>query len=75
MKPVSQQTPTFFDMLNCIQNMTGPGRPGREQQASLTALAAAGLAWDYPTLLSGILKSSSLLQDLRDVGLSPVVRA
>ncbi|KAF2225413.1 hypothetical protein BDZ85DRAFT_66368 [Elsinoe ampelina] len=26
--------------------MTAPGRPGRENQASLTAMAASGLGWD-----------------------------
>jgi len=52
--------------LNCDQNMTGLGRPGRENQASLTALAAVGLGWDYPTLLLKILESSSSLHDLRN---------
>lgn len=47
--------------------MTGPGRPGREDQASLTALAASEYGWDYPTLLSRILESSSTLQDLRSI--------
>lgn len=47
--------------------MTGPGRPGREDQASLTALAAAGLGWEYPELLAKILESSSTLYDLRNV--------
>lgn len=45
--------------------MTGPGRPGREDQASLTALAAEGLGWDYPRLLLSILESAILLADLR----------
>jgi hypothetical protein len=49
--------------------MTGPGRAGREDQASLTALAAAGIGWDYPTLLSYILESSSTLYVLRSVEL------
>jgi len=59
--------------LNCDQNMTGPGRPGRENQASLTALAAAGLGWDYPTLLLKILESSCSLRDLRTVTSSYIV--
>jgi len=58
--------------LNGDQNMTGPGRPGRENQASLTALAAAGLGWDYPTLLLKILESSSSLRDLRNTAISHV---
>jgi len=45
--------------------MTGPGRPGREGQASLSAMAATRLGWDYPMLLRQILDSSSLLRDLR----------
>ncbi|KAF2650452.1 glutathione synthetase ATP-binding domain-like protein [Lophiostoma macrostomum CBS 122681] len=54
-------------------NMTGPGRPGREDQASLTGLAASGLGWDYPSLLKSILQSASTLQDLRTATL-PVNR-
>lgn len=45
--------------------MTGPGRKGRENQASLTAMAAAGIGWDYPRLLTEILASSKSLQELR----------
>ena len=48
--------------------MTGPGRKGRENQASLTALAAEGIGWDYPTLLRKILESSSSLHHLRNLG-------
>ncbi|KAK7524459.1 hypothetical protein IWZ03DRAFT_391945 [Phyllosticta citriasiana] len=40
----------LFD-INMRPNMTGPGRPGREDQASLCALAASGLGWDYAKLL------------------------
>ena len=47
--------------------MTGPGRPGRENQAILTAIAAIGIVWDYPTLLSNILESSSAVDRLRSV--------
>ncbi|KAF2014984.1 glutathione synthetase ATP-binding domain-like protein [Aaosphaeria arxii CBS 175.79] len=54
----------LFD-INMKPNMTGPGRPGRDDQASLTLLAAAGLGWDYPRLLSEMLKSSSSLRVLR----------
>jgi hypothetical protein len=45
--------------------MTGPGRPGRENQASLTALAAERLGWDYPTLLRNILGTARTLEELR----------
>ena len=45
--------------------MTGPGRPGREAQASLTALAAAQLGWDYPRLLLEMLSAAVPLQQMR----------
>jgi len=45
--------------------MTGPGRPGRENQASLTAMAADALGWDYPALLRHMLDSASSLEKLR----------
>lgn len=47
----------IFDV-NMKPNMTGPGRPGREDQASLTALAAEGVGWDYAELLKEILKGA-----------------
>ncbi len=53
--------------------MTGPGRPGREDQACLTELAAAGLGSDYEGLLWEMLGSVVNLRELRsmevDVGL------
>jgi hypothetical protein len=48
-------------------NMTGPGRPGRDDQASLSAIAAAELGWDYPRLLMEMLGSAQLLRRLRDM--------
>ncbi|KAK3200933.1 hypothetical protein GRF29_213g480159 [Pseudopithomyces chartarum] len=56
----------LFDV-NMKPNMTGPGRKGRENQASLTALAAEGIGWDYPTLLREILESSRTLHALRNL--------
>lgn len=47
--------------------MTGHGRPGREDQASLTLLAANGLGWDYKELLRRILGTSSSLKVLRSL--------
>jgi len=47
--------------------MTGPGRPGRDQQASLTAIAAAQLGWDYPRLLLEMLTAAVLLHDMREI--------
>lgn len=49
--------------------MTGPGRPGRDDQASLTLMAGSGLGWDYPELLAQILKTAKPLGFLR--GLNP----
>ena len=56
----------MFD-INMKPNMTGPGRPGREEQASLTAMAAANLGWDYATLLKNVLGSAKTLEHLRGV--------
>ncbi|KAI3528316.1 fungal specific transcription factor domain-containing protein [Colletotrichum filicis] len=58
----------LFDV-NMKPNMTGPGRPGRDDQASLTLLAAEALGWDYPELLRQVLNTSSTLKTLR--GLKP----
>ncbi|CAN9408785.1 unnamed protein product [Alternaria alternata] len=69
----SESSPFALFDVNMKPNMTGPGRPGREQQASLTALAATGLGWDYPTLLLKILGSSTPLHDLRDDRLLPSI--
>lgn len=49
--------------------MTGPGRPGREKQASLTAMSAAALGWTYPTLLRNLLGTACSLEKLRTVQL------
>ncbi|KAJ9130516.1 Glutathione synthetase ATP-binding domain-like protein [Pleurostoma richardsiae] len=54
----------LFDV-NMKPNMTGPGRPGRDDQASLTLLAAAALGWDYRELLKRILGTSSTLRTLK----------
>ncbi len=47
----------LFD-INLKPNMTGPGRPGRSDQQSLTALAAANLGWTYKELLLNILNNA-----------------
>lgn len=44
----------LFD-LNMKPNMTGPGRPGRDNQDCLSALAARADGWHYPDLLSAML--------------------
>ncbi|KAL2822411.1 glutathione synthetase ATP-binding domain-like protein [Aspergillus granulosus] len=54
----------LFD-INMKPNMTGPGRPGREDQASLTAIAAAAMGWNYGTLLENILAGAQPLSVFR----------
>ena len=44
----------LFDV-NLKPNMTGPGRPGRDRQDSLTALAARALGWEYADLIRNLL--------------------
>ncbi|PYH49578.1 glutathione synthetase ATP-binding domain-like protein [Aspergillus saccharolyticus JOP 1030-1] len=55
----------IFD-INMKPNMTGPGRPGREDQASLCVLAAAAIGWDYGTLLQHILEGAVSLVRFRN---------
>jgi hypothetical protein len=43
----------LFD-LNMKPNMTGPGRPGREDQDCLSAIAARAEGWSYVGLLLGM---------------------
>ncbi|KAJ6012646.1 hypothetical protein N7522_003001 [Penicillium canescens] len=54
----------LFD-INMKPNMTGPGRPGREDQASLTVMAATAMGWDYKTLLQKILSTAQSLSSFR----------
>ncbi|KAJ5776162.1 uncharacterized protein N7511_001173 [Penicillium nucicola] len=54
----------IFDV-NMKPNMTGPGRPGREDQASLTAMAATASGWDYARLLREMMDGASSLEVFR----------
>lgn len=47
----------LFD-LNMKPNLTGAGRPGREDQDSLTAIAARAIGWDYTTLVEALLQQA-----------------
>ncbi|UYL07512.1 ATP-grasp domain-containing protein [Bdellovibrio sp. SKB1291214] len=47
----------LFD-LNMKPNMTGSGRPGRDDQDSLSGIAARGIGWDYKDLLEAMLSQS-----------------
>lgn len=55
----------LFD-INMKPNMTAPGRPGRDNQASLTLLAAEGLGWTPGDLIRNILDTANTLQELRN---------
>ncbi|KAJ5596536.1 D-alanine--D-alanine ligase [Penicillium hetheringtonii] len=55
----------LFD-INMKPNITGPGRPGREDQTSLMGLAAESLGWDYLKFLEYVLGSSQGLGKLRE---------
>lgn len=43
----------MFD-INMKPNLTGPGRPGRENQESLSAMSARALEWSYPQFVVNI---------------------
>ncbi|KAF4547591.1 O-methyltransferase domain-containing protein 5 [Elsinoe fawcettii] len=60
----------LFDV-NAKPNMTVPGRPGRDDQASLLAIAATALGWDSTRLLLEILKTATPLSALRKIDLPP----
>lgn len=47
----------LFD-LNMKPNMTGAARPGRENQDSLSALAARAIGWSYADLLTNMLRQA-----------------
>jgi len=47
----------IFD-LNMKPNLTGAGRPGREDQDSLVSLAALAMGWSYADLLQNILRNA-----------------
>ena len=51
----------LFD-LNMKPNMTGPGRPGREDQDCLSAIAARAEGWNYVDLLQAMLAAKWRLE-------------
>ncbi len=50
----------IFD-LNMKPNMTGRGRPGRDDQNNLAAIAAEAIGWDYPELIGQIARQSWII--------------
>jgi hypothetical protein len=57
----SHGTYRMFD-LNAKPNMTGAGRPGRDDQDSLSAIAARAIGWDYAALLGAMAAGAWRLQ-------------
>jgi hypothetical protein len=47
----------LFDA-NLKPNLTGAGRPGRDDQDSLTMIAARALGWSYGDLVEEILRTA-----------------
>jgi D-alanine-D-alanine ligase len=47
----------LFD-LNMKPNLTGAGRPGRDDQDGLTAIAARGIGWSYGVLLEAMIAAA-----------------
>jgi len=56
-------TSRLFD-LNMKLNMTGPGRPGREDQDCLSAIAARANGWSYADLLQAMLAAKWRIEPL-----------
>lgn len=61
MKPVSH---VYERVSPTGQNATGPGRPGRDEQASLTTMAAAAIGWDYRELIVNILQQAPRISEV-----------
>jgi D-alanine-D-alanine ligase len=52
---------SLFD-LNMKPNMTGPGRPGRDNQDGLISLSARGIGWTFPDLLKNMLRQAWVMK-------------
>jgi D-alanine-D-alanine ligase len=61
----------LFDV-NMKPNMTGAGRPGREDQDSLCTIAAHAAGWDYVDLLTAMLACAWRLGDQDQVGIRSI---
>ena len=64
-----EESPYVLFDVNMKPNMTVPGRPGRDDQASLTALAAAGAGYGPAELLRMVLGRARSLEELRGMEL------
>ncbi|PUU78789.1 hypothetical protein B9Z19DRAFT_1193069 [Tuber borchii] len=56
----------LFD-INSKPNLTGAGRPGRENQDSLCPLAAKEFGWEYPTFVRKFIETTRHLQEARAI--------
>lgn len=62
-KPVSLCIQPLVSQLT-HENVTGPGRPGRDEQTALTGMAAEAIGWDYVTFIENILAQAQLIEDV-----------
>jgi D-alanine-D-alanine ligase len=61
----SPRSPFKMIDVNLKPNMTGPGRPNRDEQNSLSAIAANAIGWEYPDLVENILINAWPAHELR----------
>ncbi|CAG8769506.1 27882_t:CDS:1, partial [Gigaspora margarita] len=54
-RSIAPEKPFALFDINMKPNMTGPGRPGRSMQNSLSCIAANGIGWSYPDFLKAML--------------------
>jgi D-alanine-D-alanine ligase len=59
---IAQGKPFYLFDLNMKPNITGPGRPGRDNQDSLVSLSARGIGWTYSDLLKNILRQAWVMK-------------
>jgi hypothetical protein len=70
LRRVADKGPFALFDVNMKPNITGSGRPGRENQTSLMAMGAQGLGWNYPMLLQYMLQLAKPLSELRRIKVS-----
>ena len=56
----------FYEIfVNMKPNMTGPGRPGRDDQDSLVGIAVRSIGWDFVNLVDSIIFGVCVIEVLR----------
>ncbi|KAH8084725.1 hypothetical protein HD553DRAFT_342223 [Filobasidium floriforme] len=58
--------PFYLFDVNLKPNATGPGRPGRDDQASLVLMAAQAIGWDFTKLARNMLAQAQLVKGGND---------